>query len=270
MLSLFEPGLGQIYNGQVRKGLIFLVFPLFFLPVLFFFLNNNRILYFLIAFALLTTFYYFIAIGDAIYTARKFKTEYSLKKCNKLIIYLGVIVLVFLANTTISDYVKNNYVQAYKIPASSNEPTLLIGDHIVVDRRVPSRNPKRGSLIVFEFPEDPKKDFVKRVVAISGDTVEIRDKLLIINGEPIKETYVIYHDTTVFSASQNPRDNIGPITVPKNACFVLGDNRDKSYDSRFWGFVDNAKIKGIVKSIYWSWDNQKATVRWNRIGETVQ
>jgi len=270
LLNLFEPGLGQIYNGQARKGLIFLVLPLFFLPVLFFCLNNNKILYFLIIFALLTTVYYIIAIGDAIYTARKFKTEYNLKKYNKLIIYLGVIVLIFVANTAISGYVKNNYVQAYKIPAASNEPTLLIGDHIVADRRVSERNPKRGVLIIFEFPEDPKKDFVKRVVAIGGDTVEIRDKLLLINGEPIKETYVIYNDATVFSADQNPRDNFGPITVPENACFVLGDNRDQSYDSRFWGFVDNAKIKGTVKSIYWSWDNKKAAVRWNRIGAKVQ
>ena len=270
LLSLFEPGLGQIYNGQARKGLIFLLLPLFFLPVLFFCLNSNKILYFLITFALLTTLYYIISIGDAIYTARKFKTEYNLKKYNNLIIYLGVIVLIFVSNAAISDYVKNNYVQAYKIPATSNEPTLLVGDHIVADRRVSARNPKRGALIIFEFPEDPKKDFVKRVVAIGGDTLEIRDKLLLINSEPIKETYAIFNDATVFSADQNPRDNFGPITVPENACFVLGDNRDQSYDSRFWGFVDNEKIKGTVKSIYWSWDNKKAAVRWNRIGAKVQ
>ncbi len=183
---------------------------------------------------------------------------------------MGVIVLVFVVDTAISGYVKNNYIQAYKIPAASNEPTLLIGDHILTDRRVPARNPKRGALIIFEFPEDPKKDFVKRAVAIGGDTVEIRDKVLLINNEPIKETFAIYNDPTVFSAGQNPRDNFGPITVPENGCFVLGDNRDQSYDSRFWGFVDKTKIKGTVKSIYWSWDHKKAAVRWNRIGAEVQ
>ena len=269
-LSLFEPGLGQIYNGQARKGLIFLVLPLLFLPVMSLCLNSNKILHFLITFALLTTGYYIIAIGDAIYTARKFKTEYNLKKYNKLITYLGVIVLVFVLNTAISGYVKNNYVQAYKIPSTSNEPALLIGDHILTDRRVSARNPKRGALIIFEFPEDPKKDFVKRVVAIGGDTLEIRDKVLLINDEPIKETYAIHKAATVFSVDQHPRDTFVPITVPENACFVLGDNRDQSYDSRFWGFVDNPKIKGAVKSIYWPWDPKNAAVRWNRIGEKVQ
>ena len=270
LLNLFEPGLGQIYNGQARKGIIFLALPLFFLPAIFFFINSNKILHFLIFFALLTTAYYITAIGDAIYTARKFNTEYKLKKYNKLITYLGVIVLVFVVNTMLSGYVKNNYVQAYKIPAGSNEPTLLIGDHILTDRRVSARNPKRGALIIFEFPEDPKKDFVKRAVAIGGDTVEIRDKVLLINNEPIKETYAFHNDATIFLADQNPRDNFGPVTVPKNSCFVLGDNRDQSYDSRFWGFVKKTKIKGTVKNIYWSWDHKKATVRWNRIGAKVQ
>ena len=270
LLSLFEPGLGQIYNGQALKGLIFLVLPLFFLPAMFLCLISNKILYFIIAFSFLTTVYYISAIADAIYTAHKFKTEYILKKYNKLIIYLGVITLVFILNTAIASYVKNNYVQSYKIPAASNEPTLLVGDYILTDRRVSARASERGALIIFEFPEDPKKDFIKRVVAIDGDTVEIRDKVLLINNEPIKETYAVYDDETVFSADQNPRDNFGPITVPENACFVLGDNRDKSYDSRFWGVVDNTKIKGIAKNIYWSWDRKKAIVRWNRIGAKVQ
>jgi signal peptidase I len=270
LLSLLEPGLGQIYNGQARKGLIFLVLSLFLLPVIVLCINSSKILYFLIAFALLITAYYTIAIGDAIYTARKFNTEYNLKKYNKLIAYLGIIVLVLIVNTAVTGYFKNNYVQAYKIPAGSNEPTLLIGDHILTDRRVAARNPKRGALIIFEFPGDPKRDFVKRAVAIGGDTVEIRDKVLLINNEPIEETYIIHNDTTIFSATQNPRDNLGPITVPENACFVLGDNRDQSYDSRFWGFLEKTKIKGTVKNIYWSWDQQNTSVRWNRIGLKVQ
>ena len=270
LLSLFEPGLGQIYNGQARKGIFFLVLPLFFLPVMSLCINSNKILYIIITFALLTTVYYIISIGDAIYTARKFKTEYNLKKYNKIFTYLGLIAIVFIVNTAISGFVKNNYVQAYKIPATINEPTLLVGDHILTDRRMSARNPKRGALIIFEFPEDPKKDFVKRAVAIGGDTVEIRDKVLLINNEPKKEKYVIHNDTNHFSAEENPRDNFGPVTVPENTCFVLGDNRDQSYDSRFWGFVENSKIKGTVKSIYWSWDHKNTAVRWNRIGKILK
>jgi signal peptidase I len=247
LLSLFEPGLGQVYNGQARKGITILLLPLLFLPVIYRCLNSNEILNFLIIFAVLTIVYYIIAIGDAIFTVRKFKTGYNLKKYNKIIVCLGVIVLVLAVNTAISGYVKNNYVQAFKIPAASNAPTLLVGDHILTDRRVSARNPKPGALIVFEFPEDPKKDFVKRVVAIGGDTVEIRDKVLFINSEPIKETYAVYNDINIFPAGKNPRDNFGPVIVPDNACFVLGGNRDQSYDSRFWGFVGNEKIKGIEK-----------------------
>ena len=270
MLSLFEPGLGQIYNGQPRKGLIFLVLPLLVMPTIFLCINSNKILFFYITLCLLTTVYYIAAISDAIYTAKKFNAEYNLKKYNKIIVYLGIIILVFLVNTTTTNYFKKNYVQAYKIPAASNEPTLLIGDHILVDKRVSARRPERGDLIIFEFPNDPKKDYVKRAIAIGGDTVEIQDKVLLINHSRIKEPYAVHNDPTIFLANQSPRDNFGPVTVPENSCFVLGDNRDKSYDSRFWGFVENSKIKGTVKTIYWSWGQKGASVRWERIGAKVQ
>ena len=150
------------------------------------------------------------------------------------------------------------------------EPTLLIGDRILTDRRLSAKNPNRGDLIIFEFPKDPKKDFVQRVVAIDGDIVEIRNKVLLINNMVIKETFAVHNDSNVLSISQAPRDNFGLVTVPENSYFVMGDNRDSSYDSRFWGFVKKSKIKGTVKNIYWSWDHEKTTVRWNRIGKKIQ
>jgi signal peptidase I len=148
---------------------------------------------------------------------------------------------------------------------------LLIGDHLLVDRQSTARNPERGDLIVFEFPEDPegsKRDFMKRVVAIEGDSVEIRDKVLFLNGEKVAEPYVVHMDAKT-SSSGSPRDFFGPVTVPESAYFVLGDNRDRSYDSRFWGFVGKDEVKGTVKIIYWSWDSSQGTVRWNRIGMDV-
>ena len=163
-----------------------------------------------------------------------------------------------------------NYAQPYKIPSGDNAPTLLIGDRIVTDLRLAAKNPNRGDLIVFEYPKKPKKDFVKRVVAIGGDIVEIRNKVLLINNMVIQKTVAVHNDSNVLSTSQSPRDNYGPVTVPENSYFVMGDNRDHSYDSRFWGFVKKSKIKGTVKSIYWSWDHEKATVRWNRIGKKIQ
>ncbi len=270
LLSLIEPGLGQIYNGQARKGLIFLAIPLLLFPSMILCVNSNKILFFLISFALFTVAYHITVIADAIYTGHKLKTDYTLKKFNKVIVYIGVIALVFAVNTIIPRYIKNNYVQAYKIPAASNEPTLLVGDHILTDRSVSARNPNRGDLIIFEFPKDSKKDFVKRVVATGGDVVEIQNKVLLINNMIIKEDYAIHTDSKVLSSNHVPRDNFGPVTVPENFFFVMGDNRDNSYDSRFWGFVEKSKVKGTVKNIYWSWDKERFNVRWNRIGTKVE
>lgn len=97
----------------------------------------------------------------------------------------------------------------------------------------------------------------------------IKDKELFVNNKPVKESYIVHKEPDVVPASQNPRDNFGPATVPEGSYFMMGDNRDRSYDSRFWGFVEKSKIKGTVKNIYWSWDRKKIEVRWNRIGTKV-
>ncbi len=161
-------------------------------------------------------------------------------------------------------------VQAFKIPAGSMKPTLLVGDHILVDK-LPKKLDKieRGDIVVFVFPPDPRKDFVKRVIGLPNDLIEIRDKALYVNESLFNENYVIHTDDHMFPSKINPRDNFGPIIVPDNSLFVLGDNRDASFDSRFWGAVDLSKVKGKVTKIYWSWDEKKSQVRWDRIGETV-
>lgn len=124
-------------------------------------------------------------------------------------------------------------------------------------------------MVIFEYPKDPSKDFVKRVVAVSGDTVEIKDKQLIVNGNIIKEEYVVYTDVTTYPTITYPRDQFGPVTVPANSYFVMGDNRDHSVDSRFFGFVSKNMIKGTLKSIYWSYDLKTSSIRWNRIGKKI-
>lgn len=266
MLSLLEPGLGQVYNGQARKGLAILALPLLIIPGMILCLNAENIVPFLCAFVLLVLAYYIMVVSDAILTARRLRDGYQLERYNKVLVYIGLILLVFVANTALSALVKNNYVKAYKIPAGSMVPTFLIGDHILVDRRPSAHNPERGALIIFEYPVDPEKDFIKRVVAVGGDIVEIRDKELWVNNKPVHEVYVIHKDTKTLSASTAKRDNYGPVTVPPDSYFVMGDNRDESYDSRYWGFVEKTKIKGTVRSIYWSWDHENGVVRWSRIG----
>lgn len=266
LLSLIEPGLGQIYNGQARKGFIFLAIPLLLFPSIILCVLIDKILLFLILFIIFAVAYYIIVAADAILTARKLKPDYTLKKYNKIIVYIGVAALVLVVNTTVSSYIKNNYVQAYKIPSTSNKPTLLVGDHILVDRNLSAKNPDCGDIIVFKYPKDPTKDFVKRIVAIGGDVVEIYNKELLINNKAVKEDYIIHNDSNIYPT----RDNFGPVTVPKNSYFVMGDNRDNSHDSRFWGFIEKSEIKGTVKNIYWSWDKKKFNARWNRIGLKVE
>lgn len=176
-------------------------------------------------------------------------------------------------------------VQAFKIPSGSMEDTLLIGDHLLVNKFIYGtqlpfsddpvlaiRQPERGDIIVFEFPEDKDKsyfkrrDFIKRVVGLPGDTIEIRNKNVFVNGERYMTPEAVYKDGNL---TAGPRDNMPPVTVPDDNYFVMGDNRDRSYDSRFWRFVDRSAIKGLAFIKYWSWDSEKFMPRWGRIGRPI-
>jgi signal peptidase I len=192
--------------------------------------------------------------------------------------------------------IRSFFIQAFKIPSASMEKTLLVGDFLLVNKlvygplipltdiRFPSiREPKRGDIVVFKYPRDKSLDFVKRCVAVSGDTVEMRDKELFVNGVRQDEDYIQHIDSRIESNFQRkteagsgrirfplPRDNFGPIIVPEDQFFVLGDNRDNSRDSRFWGFVDRELIKGTPLIIYFSWNKEKFAPRFGRIGDLIQ
>ena len=173
-------------------------------------------------------------------------------------------------------------VQAFKIPSGSMEDTLAIGDHILVSKfiygtKIPFtstrllkiRDPRRGDVIVFEYPEDPSKDFIKRVIGTPGDEVQVINKKVFVNGKPYENPHEVHKENEIIPKEQNQRDNFGPVKVPENSYFVMGDNRDRSYDSRFWGFVTNDKIKGLAFIKYWSWDKDKFRVRWGNIGKLI-
>jgi signal peptidase I len=187
-------------------------------------------------------------------------------------------------------FIRTFIVQAFKIPSGSMLETLQIGDHILVSKfiygvkvpfsgkvLIPIKNPQPNDIVVFKYPRDPKLDYIKRVVAIAGDTVEVRNKKVYINGKPFDDKYGEHKDETILPASQGPRDNFGPVTVPADHIFVMGDNRDNSYDSRFWGFVDLKAVRGKAFIIYWSWDVKKSllsagrftSIRWSRIGDIL-
>jgi len=180
-------------------------------------------------------------------------------------------------------FIRAFVVQAFKIPSASMYPTLLVGDHILVIKSIyglrmpftnsvliPVKKPERGDVIVFIYPVDPDKDFIKRVVGVPGDTLEIRNKKLYINNKPAPDQEAFYDDSSVYPIMVKPRDNFGPVTIPPNKFFVMGDNRDHSYDSRFWGFVDMEEILGKAFIIYWSWDSTRDRPRWDRLGDLVR
>lgn len=179
-------------------------------------------------------------------------------------------------------FIRSFVVQAFKIPSGSMKPTLQIGDHILVNKFtygvdlpftditiIPGGQPERGDIIVFEYPVEPDKDFIKRVIGVPGDVVEIKNKDVYVNGERLEQGYTMHTENHVIPGEKTKRDNFGPVTVPENEYFVLGDNRDNSYDSRFWGFVEDRALKGEAFIIYWSWDKERFWPRWSRLGKIL-
>lgn len=180
-------------------------------------------------------------------------------------------------------FIRTFIVQAFKIPSGSMIPTLQIGDHILVNKlaygiRVPFwghylvdfGKVQRGDVVVFIFPEDRSKDFIKRVVGVAGDTVEVRGKKIYINGQQVEDPYAHFEGDDPQNILPASRDDYGPTKVPENHLFVMGDNRDRSYDSRFWGFVNLDDVRGKAFLIYWSWDGSDRWVRWERLASLIR
>lgn len=206
-------------------------------------------------------------------TKEKIKIKGKLK--SKVYEYAEAIIIAILIAVVVRTFV----VQAFKIPSRSMVPTLLVGDHILVNKFIygvkvpflrktiiPITNPQRGDIVVFIYPNDRSKDYIKRVIGVSGDKIEIKNKIIFINGKQYSDAYGIYSDNVIYPASLQPRDNFGPVTVPPESLFVMGDNRDESADSRFWGFVDLKDVEGKAFIIYWSWNREETNLRWQRLG----
>ncbi|MFH0784636.1 MAG: signal peptidase I [Pseudomonadota bacterium] len=187
-------------------------------------------------------------------------------------------------------FIRTFVVQAFKIPSGSMLPTLLIGDHLLVNKfiyglripfsgkiLIPYKNPKRGDVVVFRYPKDRSIDYIKRVIGTPGDTIEIRTKKLFVNGKQVSDPHAHMSSPAVLNAASSPRDNFGPVLVPEGRIFVMGDNRDNSYDSRFWGFVNQQDILGRAFILYWSWDIEKpllslerfSSIRWGRLANII-
>jgi len=180
-------------------------------------------------------------------------------------------------------FIRTFIICAYKIPSRSMAPTILVGDHILVNKFmygikipllrktiIPVSNPQRGDIVVFIFPDDRSKDFIKRVIGVSGDKIEIKNKKIYINNKEYTDSYGVYSDNVIYPSFIQTRDNFGPVTVPEKSIFVMGDNRDESLDSRFWGFVNLKDVEGKAFIIYWSWNREDHNLRWQRLGNLLR
>jgi signal peptidase I len=196
--------------------------------------------------------------------------------------YLEPIVIAIL----IALFIRAFIVQAFKIPSSSMEPTLQVGDHILVNKfifgiRIPFtdmklmefKRPQRGDIIVFIYPKDRSKDFIKRVIGTEGEKIEIVRKKIYVNDRLIDDPWGYYDEKSELMRYLQPIEKFGPVVVPKDSIFVLGDNRDNSQDSRFWGFVNIHAVRGKAFIIYFSWDGYAEDllnkVRWVRFGKLI-
>ena len=183
-------------------------------------------------------------------------------------------------------FVRTWVVQAFKIPTGSMENNLLIGDHLLVNKFVfgpeptafermvlPVRDIRRGDIVVFKYPDEPARDFIKRVIGLPGDMVELRNKKVFINGQPLDEPYVHFLEPSHQASevtSFDVRERYGPVQVPNGQYFVMGDNRDNSQDSRYWGFLPRHYVKGKALLIYWSYESDREDYTDAGLGATAR
>jgi signal peptidase I len=270
LATFLAPGLGQVYNGQWRKGLaigvVWALLPFAYVAVA---LADDYMLPLMLLVLAVWFGLLILALVDAMMTPTKLGPGYELRRFNRVIVYVGVWLALGTVQTAGLAHMRTNATKAYRITSESMRPTLLVGDHVFVDVRDSSRHPSRAEVMLIHPPGGADRIYLKRVVALKGEQVEIRDKNLLINGKPVSEPYVIHIDPSVHPGILDPRDNFGPSVVPPGSCFVVGDNRDNSNDCRFWGSLPESEVLGKARWIYWSWDSHAGRVRWERIGRRI-
>jgi signal peptidase I len=260
------PPLGHLYVGEARRGAFLWLFSnalaaLIFLPLRVV-PGLPMLLVAVIGAAVVTS----ILPIDAFLIARRRRAGYVLRPYNRWYVYVGTAALVVVFGGLLKE-VARTQIQAFRIPSEAMTPSLIPGDYLFIDKvTYRGKGVRRGDIVVFPFPRDPTKDFIKRVVATGGQTIEIRDKRVVVNATALEEPYAVHSDATVRSAGEDVRDNFGPFEVPTGELFVMGDNRDNSNDSRYWGTVPERSVKGEPLLIYWSWDPLTSSARWGRVG----
>ncbi len=283
LLSLAATGLGHIYSGQLTKGLVLFFISFAFAPLIVLTANYTTsaavIIVIIISVVLIISVFLYAAIDS--YRAAKQATDYECKPYNQWPVYLLFIVVAMTYPTSLSATIRDHVWQAFKIPSSSMAPNVLKGDRIFLNKAIYNLKPiHRGDVVIFIFPDDRRKFFMKRVVALPGDTISIRDNVVWVNNHPLQHDSMSHLPKTNFALEENMRivqelngdaeypilindaqpENMPEITVPHGRCFVMGDNRPGSKDSRHVGTIPLADIKGRIAYIYWP------ALSWERFG----
>lgn len=258
LLSILLPGLGHVYNGHFLRGLLF--FGGFWL------LLSAMGLAGLISGMTGLICFVATAIGGQILVATLAAIEASglkdtqLKWYNRWYVYVCVVLLVHIGLEPVLLYAQTDLVglRTFRVPSASMSPALKSGDYFVAKlERHGVKHPERGDVVIFPFPEDTSKTFVMRIIGLPGERIQIKNKAVFINDRRVDDPWGGHLSAATLPESTSPRDFFGPITVPEGAVFVLGDNRDYSLDSRFWGFVSTREILGKALFLYWSDDRSR-------------
>ncbi len=275
ILTIFGFGFPSIYCGYLRLGLWLILFEILL----------SYIIWLVIGFvpsmtALLVVFMVTILIFAVVLIFNIRMTISTNRRQTPRLKYtwrwiIGIFIVVVLIDIIIDPLMKSYVVETYKMPSISMEPTMFVGDYLMATKGINAEELQYGDILIFKFPLDQDQNYIKRLIAKEGDIIQIMDKQIYRNGEELTEPYIKHIDTQIFPGDnhgrwgRNLRDNMAEIEVPQGKLFVLGDNRDNSADSRFWGFLDEDLVTGKARFIHFSWDSENNRVRWERMGKRL-
>lgn len=267
LVSLIQPGAGHFLLGNLPRGVAW-VLGLAVVGVALVFAMPVSPLTIAIGVIVVPLAYVASAVDTLRLTARR--RSWKVVLIAWAVLTVGTLGLV----EPLQDYYRSRRARAFTIPSGAMEPILLVGDYILTDNSVyRARDPQRGDIIVFKYPADERRNFVKRIIGMPGEEIHIRGRQVIVNGTPLVEPYIKFADSALARAS--PQASCGyaygceATIVPPDSYFVMGDYRDNSLDSRYWGFVKREKITGKAFLIYWSWDGRRQWPRFDRVWRSL-
>jgi signal peptidase I len=272
ILSLLQPGAGHFLVGRFRRGIAWAAAGTVVLAVMLSTMHMNG---WTLLVGMLLSFGFRVASAVDAGTGTPGRPRWALVLGAWVALIAGEVIF-SPAQGVLADYYGANRAKAFTIPSGSMLNTLLIGDYILVDRGAyRAGDPQRGDIVVFLYPRNEERRFIHRIIGVPGETLQVRGREVLIDGRVIDEPYTLFGGpgrrqgfATTAGTCAYPY-GCDPIVIPPDSYFVMGDNRDNSQDSRYWGFVERDKIIGKASVVYWSWDGDRHWLRWDRLGHRI-